>query len=471
MDLNEEDTPLALLAQKSQHTEQAREQSTGCEEIVMMDLRDVEEAENNDTAPTPVVGIQTTPPPGAEDERPSLPQPEPSAAVLHVPPAESTSTRLVPTRPSVGSASSLGMERPPPYEPRASPPSYGGAPEGQKARKNWKKVWSWRTVAVGIVTVDLLLNLCLFFMTSSALVNSRLNIVAVVVPVIYVVMAALGRIAFVRETEGGMLLYVIIYFMRWTCDLLGMGILAALGMTAPFDVPAGTTALSAPMVGARSFYAMLFPCPRWDDALDKCVGRDGVGLAVALPVFGAMLFPHLVFGFILAHYIGVVRHNTCHEDSDDEDNAIDLESRCPASHYSYPSLPRHSIVRSTLISFDDPVLPSPPQAAQTSQHRESRRSLRYGGSRVTFSDEVVTWTPCGGEAGGGGVDARRRASAPVLVGPSRSRSDRAARRATIAATVDAVQREENGADDDDDDRPLGLMLPPGSARASTLQEG
>lgn len=98
---------------------------------------------------------------------------------------------------------------------------------------------------------------------------------------------------------GGMLIYTIIYLLRWTCDALGMTILAATSTMSLLSLPIGMTTLSAPILGVRAFTNALFPCPskRARSAVlggvGQCFAWKGIGDEVAAWLFGSMVRYHV----------------------------------------------------------------------------------------------------------------------------------------------------------------------------------
>ncbi|KAJ3088773.1 hypothetical protein HK102_007940 [Quaeritorhiza haematococci] len=213
---------------------------------------------------------------------------------------------------STSSIRSISPPSPPPYTESGPPPEYNEAfkPEDED---EWyeqyyghdRKAKNLRKISVLIVNLDVLLNLCLFFLAFASLVEVGINAITVAIPVAFLVLSWMGRLGFMRDQPGSMFVYILIFGLRWLLDVGAIIFFAASNNTRSFEISPARVAISLPMLGIRAFYANMFPCTRLLDEDGVCpdakVGGDTLNL---FTVFAAMLFPHfLCLMLLIVHTI------------------------------------------------------------------------------------------------------------------------------------------------------------------------
>ncbi|KAJ3028629.1 hypothetical protein HDV00_010116 [Rhizophlyctis rosea] len=330
----------------------------------------------------------TTPPPPFPAPTTSSPQPDITLQTLDEALNPYTIPHLTPT-PSAPDASEItrrnmhvvtvrrtnGGGDPPPYD---APPAYAG--KGRRLCCGWmgkrgrdcilERVCGWRFWALVAGTVDLITSLGLFFLVASGVATSEVNMFAITIPVVWVVVAAVGRMAIVRAHLSTLLLYTLLYLLRWSADVFAVMLNALTGTLAILRVNTGRAIVMGGVVGVRSFYRVLLPCAKTRKG--ECVMVDRVGPDVGIWL-GVMLCIHLLATLLLIQYTLHVRRTKL------------LSS--PSSSSSYHYTEDEECPRSSEMSMiTPPPLPHPPAPAVSAMRvaRSEGRSVR----RVVFADEV-----------------------------------------------------------------------------------
>ncbi|KAJ3042507.1 hypothetical protein HK097_002001 [Rhizophlyctis rosea] len=299
----------------------------------------------------------------------------------------------IPPQPAPSPIPRLTITRgsPPPYE---APPAYQTSWRGKAfVGKVWKGVrerwWGWRGAAVLVGTWDLITNLLLFFLIASHIATSKISMFAIILPVILIVISAIGRMAIIRSHTPTLLIYTFIYFLRWSSDLITVTIHALTDTLDLLYLKTNEAILMGGVVGVRALYRVLVPCVVGGDgecrSVEKEESVEGLGGVVVLVC--VMITLHLLFLVILTTYTIKSRtlnkpffHSSPSSSISSTFSTYDEESdptgQCPQANY------QPSATQMTLLSV--PPLPPAP-ALRSSRSPGARRS---GTRRVVFAEGV-----------------------------------------------------------------------------------
>ncbi|KAJ3257354.1 hypothetical protein HK103_004574 [Boothiomyces macroporosus] len=213
--------------------------------------------------------------------------------------------QLYPLASGILSSATLVQEQqdvpPPPYSTEPPPPYAEKVGFSAKMHKLLRKY-------VGVyITIDMILNLLLFFTTSLMHASTDQFYLAIIVPLFYLFAGMVGMVGYQAMNVKMLGIYTAVSYAKWSGDVAIAIYALIIQQTNYFDMPSVIFGVTFPMIGVRGFYSVLYPC--YDNNLpdmqcgDIITGMYSAFSFVLFPQFGAIsLMAIFVYWRLLDEY-------------------------------------------------------------------------------------------------------------------------------------------------------------------------